>query len=218
MKSALVTGSESFGRYVSNPTKWLALAVDGKQVAGYQVHSLVLPSVVRFSPDVDDAGTTIVKKAIEVNADIIVSLGMSSGVGGFCLERTAINWIYNQKYCSAQENSKPLDLSRPAKDKMEVDLSHLDFEKLGQLFKQAGLSLESAISDDAGQYSCNSWMYRTMLAMQKQSVEIPYVFMHMSCTEESIEFIHDFDRENKVLIDKQDALKALEIVLQVSTS
>jgi pyrrolidone-carboxylate peptidase len=214
MKTALITGSETFGRYITNPTKWLALAADGKEIAGYQVHSLVLPSVVRLSSDVDDAGTTILKKAQEIGADIIISFGMASEVGGFRLERTATNWIYNQRYCSPQENNHSLDPSRPEKEEVKIDLSYLDMEKMQRLFEQVNLPFDSTISDDPGQYSCNGWIYRTMLAMQKQNVTIPYVFMHTACTEEAIGLMPDFDRANKVLIKKEDTLKALEIILQ----
>jgi pyrrolidone-carboxylate peptidase len=170
MKTVLITGSETFGRYITNPTKWAALTADGKEIAGYQVHSLVLPSVVRLSPEIDDAGTTILKKAQEVGTDIIISLGMASEVGGFRVERTATNWIHNEAYCSPQENDHPLDPSRPEKEEMKIDLSHLDIEKAQELFEQANLLMS------------------------------------------------DFDRENKIIIKKEDTLKALEIILQSSNS
>ncbi|HEV2403654.1 MAG TPA: hypothetical protein VGS08_05650 [Candidatus Saccharimonadales bacterium] len=217
MKIALITGSETFGQYVTNPTKWAALMADGKEIAGYKIHSLVLPSVVRLSSDIDDAGTTILKKAQEVGADIIISLGMASGAKGFRLERTATNWIHNQRYCSSQENDHPLDPSRPEKEEMKIDLSHLDMVKAQKLFERANLSFDPVISDEPGQYSCNAWIYGTLLAMQKQKLTIPYIFLHVACTKEAIELMPDFDRDHKLLIKKEDILKALKIILASSS-
>ena len=83
-----------------------------------------------------------------------------------------------------------------------------------ELFAKANIPFESKISEDAGSYACNGWMYRTLLAMKKKGLTIPYLFVHCSCTEESIEFIPEFDRVNKILIKKEDTIKALEIILQ----
>lgn len=82
------------------------------------------------------------------------------------------------------------------------------------LFKTARLPLDPDVSDDPGQYACNGWIYRTLIAKKKQNVGIPYLFVHMACTEETIELIPDFDREKKILIKKEDTIKALEIILQ----
>ena len=213
MKKALITGSETFGKYITNPTKWLALFADGKVIAGYEIHSLVFPSVVLNPEGVENKGEAIIRKAQEIGADMIISFGMASEVKGFRLEKSGINWVYNKKYLSEKENNRPLEPSQPEKEKIEVDLSLWDIEKMKGFFVDANLPLEASISDDAGQYSCNSWIYRTLLAMKKQKVNIPYLFVHCACTEEAIELVPDFDR-SKVLIRKEDMLKALEIVLQ----
>lgn len=63
MKKAIITGSETFGKYITNPTKWLALAVDGKIIADYEIYSIVFPSIVLFPQRIENHGETIVKKA-----------------------------------------------------------------------------------------------------------------------------------------------------------
>lgn len=214
MRKAIVTGSETFGKYITSPTKWLALSVDEKVIAGYEIHALVFPSIVIIPPGTENPGERIVKKAQEINADVIVSFGMASEVKGFRIERSGTNWIYNKKYLSASENNQPLDPSQPEKEQIKTDLSFWDIEKMQRLFSEAHISFDQVISDDPGQYSCNSWIYRTLLAMKKKQVSIPYLFVHTACTEEAIEFIPDFDRVNKHLNKKEDLLKALEIILQ----
>lgn len=214
MKTAIVTGSESFGKYITNPTKWLTLYVDGKEVAGFKIHSLVFPSVVVLPQGIENHGELIVKKAQEVNAQIIISFGMASEVKGFRIERTGVNWIFNEKYLSPSENNQPLDPSRPEKEQLKTDLSFWDLEKMQKLFLESNIPFESNISDDAGQYSCNGWIYRTLRAMKSKNLNIPYLFIHSACTEEAIELIEDFDRVNKQLNKKEEMLNALEIILQ----
>ena len=68
MKNILLTGSETFGKYLANPSKWLALTVDGKEIAGYKIHSLILPSVVLVPEGDEDPGIRIVKHALKINA------------------------------------------------------------------------------------------------------------------------------------------------------
>ncbi len=82
------------------------------------------------------------------------------------------------------------------------------------LFKEKKLPLDPVISDDPGRFSCNSWIYRTLIALKKYNINIPYLFVHTACTEESVEFIPDFPRDKKVLISKKYLPKALEIFLQ----
>ncbi len=213
MKKALITGSETFGKYITNTTKWLALSVDGKVIADYEIHSLIFPSVVLLPEGKENQGEAIVRKAQEIDADVIISFGMASEVKGFRLERSGTNWIYNEKYLSPSENNQPLDPSQPEKEQIQADLSSWNIVKMQELFAKANIPFDSKISDDPGQYSCNSWIYRTLLAIKKKQLAIPYLFVHTACTEEAIEFILDFDRVNKVLIKKENMIKALEIIL-----
>ena len=97
MKKALITGFETFGKYVTNPSKWLALSVDGKVIEGYEIHSIVFPIAVLFPEGEKNPGEIIIRKAQEINADVIISFGLASEVKGFCLEGSGINWICNEK-------------------------------------------------------------------------------------------------------------------------
>jgi pyrrolidone-carboxylate peptidase len=213
MKTALVTGFETFGKYVFNPSKWLSLSVDGKTIADYKIHSLVFPSIVRFPEDAQNPGAIVVKKAQEIGADLIISFGIASDVKGFRIERSATNWIYNEKYCQEYENNRPLDSSKPDKEQIQNDLSNWDIKKMQNLFREANIPFDSTISDDPGQFCCNALIYQTLRAMTKKEIKIPYLFIHCACTEESIELIQDFDRNNKIIIKKEDMKKALEIIL-----
>ncbi len=213
MKTALITGSETFGKYIFNPTKWLSLKAEGKVINGHKIHSLVFPSIIRLPRDAENHGETIVKKAIEINADVIISFGMASEVKGFRIERSATNWIELEKYCPKYENKRRIDDKKPAHEKAEIDLKYWDLEKIEEAFNKKKLPYDPQISDDPGQYSCNGWIYRTIYALEKYKLNIPYLFVHTACTKKAIEFLHDFSIK-KTLIKENDLVKALEIFLE----
>jgi pyrrolidone-carboxylate peptidase len=213
MKKAIITGSETFGNYMTNPTKWLALSSDRKIVAGHEIRSLVFPTPMRIPEDAENPGEIIAREAEEFGADVIISFGLASEAKGFRIERSATNWMYNEKYALPYENNMPLDLSRPEKERITIDLSRWDIGAMRERFAQAGIPFNSEISDDPGQYSCNSWIYRTHLALKKANFPIPYLFVHLSCTEDAIELMPEFDR-SKTLITGKDMIGALGIFLQ----
>lgn len=213
-KTALVTGSESFGRYVNNPSKWLALAVDGKIISNHYLHSLIFPTVVRLPPEAENQGEVIVQKAIEIKASVILSFGLASEAKGFRFERSATNWISNLRYCLPYENNRPITESHPPKEQIHYDLSYWDFDQMKRLFTQRHVPLDPRISDDPGQFSCNSWMYRTYYALENHKCTIPYAFVHLPCTEDAIEFIPDFPRDKKLIISKPQILQGFEMLLR----
>ncbi|MEK6923734.1 MAG: hypothetical protein AABW54_00665 [Candidatus Micrarchaeota archaeon] len=215
MKTAIVTGIEPFGPYRFNPTAWLAEQVHGKVISGYKIHSIVLPSEVRPSEGGVDHGETIVRKAQEIGADVIISLGIASEVRGFRIECQGTNWAYNEKYLPKSENDRPLDMARPEKEVLKMDLRPWNVRFLKRQFEKAGLPLERKISDDAGKYSCNSIIYRTLLAKKRRGLKTPFLFVHVSCTPETVRQIKGFD-ERKHLNKKEDLLTALEIILRLS--
>jgi len=214
VKTVLITGSETFGSYLVNPTKWLALTVKGTQIADFEIHSIIFPSVVLLPQGQENPGEQIVKRAREINAQAIISFGMASEVKGFRIERSGTNWIFNEKYLSKFENNQPLDSTRPDKEQLQADLTYWDFLKMQKLFNNAHIPFDSNISDEPGQYSCNSWIYRTLLALKKQHMNIPYLFVHTACTKDSVSLIPDFDEVNKVLITNENLLSALKIILK----
>lgn len=214
MKTALITGSETFGKYITNPTKWLALAVDRKIIQGHRIHSLIFPSIIRLPNDAENHGEIIVRKAKQIKADVIISFGLASTAKGFRLEKCASNWIENDDYASSYENKRAIDFKNPAHETVEINLALWDILKIKKSFAKNKIPFDSVISENPGQYSCNAWIYRTLKAMKKNNLNIPYLFVHTACTKKSIEFIPDFPHNKKILIKEKDLIKALEIFLE----
>ena len=213
MKTALITGSETFGKYITNPTKWLALAVDGKIINGHKIHSLIFPSVIRLPQDAENHGEIIVKKAIKIKADVIISFGQASTAKGFRLESSATNWIENNDYSAAYENKRRIDSAKPAHEKVEIDLKLWDLLTIRKSFAKKKILFDSHISRNPGQYSCNAWIYRTVCALKKHKLNTPYLFVHTACTKKAIEFIPNFPFTKKVLIKEKNLIEGLKIFL-----
>ena len=200
-----------------NPSKWLAVYANGRMIAGHKIFSIIFPTTTLLPSGVEDPGTTIVKKAIEIKADVIISFGLASEAKGFRIERSGYNWIENIPYCQPYEIFHVLDIKRPAKEQIRIDMSQWNLELIKKLCIEKNLPIDPKISDDPGRFSCNSWIYRTLIALKKLNVKIPYLFVHSACTEETIELIPDFPRDKKTVIPKEYLPRALEIFLQSYT-
>lgn len=212
-KNALVVGIEPFGAYRSNPTKWLAKRVNGKTISGHSIHSLVLPSVAFFQPGEPNHGETIVAAAKQAQADAIVCFGIGSDIRGFRIESSGVNWAENAKYLPLEQNNRVLDERKPAKHVLPINFGHWKLKQMRQRFEQEGLELEPDVSESAGHYSCNSMIYRTLLEQELHKLDIPFLFVHASCSHGSVRYDNEFDRK-KTLNRNRDLLKALEIILE----
>jgi pyrrolidone-carboxylate peptidase len=182
-------------------------------INGHKIHSLIFPSIVSLPKDVENHGETIVKKAIEIKADVIISFGMASAAQGFKIEEIASNWVESNKYCSSYENKKPINPLREAHEKVYIDLNLWNLAKIKKDFKKKKIPFDLDMSESDVQYSCNNWMYRTICALKNHKLKIPYLFVHVPCTKRAIEFIPDFPFNKKILIKENDMIKALEIFL-----
>lgn len=185
MKTLLITGFERFGDYTENITEVVASSL--KIVGDYEVHGLVFP--VRIFPENgEDYGETIFDKAKEIHADAIISMGISSSVPSVSIERQAINFVFNQKYCIGSEQNKPVTENYPIKELLFADTSRWQlttfWDLVGFSSELGMLNLDNdgaiRISRDAGTFCCNALMFRTLNVLELSDEEIPYLFLHVN--------------------------------------
>lgn len=207
VKTAILTGFQPFGAYPANPTKELALSLDGKILVGHRIRSFVFPTLVLSPEGEEDWGRKLVDEALALDASVIISLGLASESQGLRVEKFAANWVENDKYCTAFENRKPVQADRPAHEKLQMPLAHWDLVKLH--FELLGTNTPLQMSEDAGGYCCNALMYRTLRVMQDFGVDIPFVFAHVPCTRELVVHMPDFDRMGKAIIQQKDIHRAV---------
>jgi pyroglutamyl-peptidase len=212
MKTAVLTGFQPFGKYVVNPTEILARDWDGKIIADHLIHSLVFPTTVLGLGAAVDYGEAIIAKAVAVNASAIVSLGIALEVKGVRVETECVNWVESDVYCTPLENRKPVFSDRAPHEKKCVPLEAWDWVDLFERLAAVGIPLE--ISDNAGSYCCNALMLRVLRALEGSSRRLPFLFAHVSCTEQAVSMVPDFDRVHKVLLHQKDLTTIVEKLLE----
>ncbi|NGP44747.1 peptidase C15 [Bacillaceae bacterium SIJ1] len=160
MRKILLTGFEPFGSFESNPTQYIAKALDKTQFGDAVVESIVLP--VEF-----DKGPAVALKAVhDCKPDIVIATGMAAGRDRITPERVAINWGEGKTALGFRESGK---LEQDGPDGL---FSRLPLEELVSQLEREGIWAK--ISNTAGTYVCNAVMY-TLL----HHTSIPAGFIHV---------------------------------------
>ncbi len=151
--SVLVTGFGSFPGVASNPTEALARAVDGARVHGVPVVGRVLPVSFRRGPD------EAIAWARAVDARLVVGLGVAVSRAEVCVERVGVRVLEGRPDADGE--------TACLLDGPERVVATLDTARLAA-------ALGATLSDDAGRYVCNAWLYRVTAALP-----VPVGFVHV---------------------------------------
>lgn len=154
----LVTGFGSFLDVVDNPSGRLALAIDGYHDDLLEVTGRVLPVSYRRGP------ATAVALARSLAVDAVLGLGVAVGRTALSVERRAVRCV---------------DPGVPDIDGDGVDAIQLDGpdERLATMpVIQLAEALGATVSEDAGRYVCNAWLYQVTAALGS---EVPVGFVHL---------------------------------------
>lgn len=149
----LLTGFGPFRDVVDNPSAALVRAMDGRVVAGHRVVGLVLP--VRYGV----APRLTALRAAALDPVLVVGFGVATQRDGVEVETVA------HGRCEGEDVAgfvPPVDPIGPA----SVDAT-LDTARLAAL-------LGAGLSQDAGAYVCNRWLYDV-----PRAVAAPAGFVHL---------------------------------------
>lgn len=152
-RPVLITGFGAFPGVTDNPTVVLARAVQGVVVAGHPVVSEVLPVTWQGGPQ------RAIALARAQNAVLVVGLGVAMDRSQVCVETVA-----TQQDWARPDASGGLP---PTCDGPPWVSATLDCERLA-------LALEAQLSNDAGRYVCNAWLYQVT-----QALDCPVGFVHV---------------------------------------
>ncbi len=156
--TVLVTGFGAFPGVPRNPTAELAAALDGVRVAGHTIVGRVLP--VSFQRGPDEA----IALAVEHYASLVVGLGVATRRSVVCVESRGIRVAHDRLDVDGTGICLPEPLRADGPPIVEATL---DVQAL------AG-ALDARVSDDAGRYVCNAWLYRVAHALS-----VPVGFVHV---------------------------------------
>jgi pyroglutamyl-peptidase len=152
----LVTGFGPFLDVDENPSGRLARRLDGARVAGHSVHGELLPVTY------DEAPALTLALADRLRPALVVGLGVARGRKRVMVERIGRR--------PAQRALPDVRGRRPAPVKGAPAEVHatLDVEALAA-------AIGAVVSDDAGAYVCNAWLYTVTRALPG----VPVGFVHV---------------------------------------
>ena len=150
MRAVLVTGFGPFGAVEHNPSGALAREVDGASVAGCSVRGLELPVSYRRAP-------ALTREAAR-GCRLVVGLGVAVQREGVQVE------LVGRRHCERPDvDGEEPGLVGPERLEVSVDAA---------AFAEA---LGGTLSEDAGSYVCNAWLYTAL-----RDLSVPAVFVHIA--------------------------------------
>ena len=150
MKTLLITGFDSFGGAVINPS-WEAVKRLPEKIGKYELCKLILPTIY------GKASGILLEKAAEIRPDVIISVGQAGGRDAVTPERIAVNI----RAARIPDNEGTLlDGDRIAPEGPAAYFSTLPVEAMRDAIRRKGIP--SAVSNTAGSFVCNDVMYSAL--------------------------------------------------------
>ena len=163
----LITGFDPFGGETMNPA-WEAVKLLKDEIGGAQIIKLQIPTVVGKSIQ------KIHEKMQEIHPDIVISVGQAGGRFGVTPERVAIN--VTDARIPDNEGNQPIDVPI-FEDGDTAYFSNLPVKAMVQAIKHAGYPY--VLSNSAGTYICNHFMYGILYYIQKEFPGVRGGFIHV---------------------------------------
>lgn len=149
-----MTGFGPFDAIQDNPARSLALAVDGAFAAGVEIRGAEMP--VSYARSV----AVTVARIAALSPRAVLGVGVAADRSAAMIERGAGRRVTTQR---ADIDGVIAPALPPGPERLPsgpvVDLAR---------------ALDVALSDDAGCYVCNAWLYRMLL-----EAAVPVVFLHV---------------------------------------
>ena len=165
MRSVLVTGFETFGGHDENPSALVAMALDGRAIAGARVTGRILP--------VDLGGLDAALDAALAGdvPDAVLAFGLAGNEAVIRLERVALNVadFGIPDNAGVTHRNAPLEPGGP-----DARFSRLPLEAILDATLAAGIP--ARLSETAGLYLCNAAMYRLL---GRLDATVPCGFVHL---------------------------------------
>ncbi|HEY4442368.1 MAG TPA: hypothetical protein VGN14_18050 [Candidatus Elarobacter sp.] len=167
-RHVLLTGFEPFGPHPVNPSELLARSVEGRIVAGRLVSVRILPVETRTL-----AGR--IETALhEEQPEFVIGLGYAAGRAALGLERVALNALDFEIPDAVGTMRKNDVVQRGGPDARFATLP------LGEIVDAWGhVGVPGYVSNSAGTYLCNQWLYETLALTTNTAPPVPVGFVHV---------------------------------------
>ena len=150
MKKLLITGFDSFGGAVINPS-WEAVKRLPEKIGEYELCKLNLPTIYGKASEI------LLERSAKIHPDVIISVGQAGGRDAVTPERIAVN-IRAARI--ADNEGTILDGARIVPEGPAAYFSTLPVEAMRDAIRSK--NIPSAVSNTAGAFVCNDVMYSAL--------------------------------------------------------
>jgi len=169
-RTVLVTGFEPFDGDECNPSREIALALDGSEIAAHRVVGAALPTEFARAPQV-------LEELIERHAPaLVLALGLAASRAGLGLERVALNWIDARIPDNA--GAQPVDVPVVA-GAATAYLANLPLKAMLARLQAAGI--DATLSHSAGTFVCNQVFFALAHRIATRAAPLRGGFVHVPC-------------------------------------
>jgi pyroglutamyl-peptidase len=191
MKRVLITGFEPFGGEEINPS-WEAVRLLPDRIGECSLTKMLVPVVFT------EAAERVIRKAREVSADVILSIGQAGGRAGITPEAVAINLCYAKIPDNA--GNQPKDEAVMVGGESAY-FSTLPVRRIAEAIAEAGI--RSEVSYSAGAYVCNDLLYRLLAEFDGSGVGVGFIH---------VPYVTEQNKEPSMSLD--DIVKGLTVAIE----
>lgn len=162
-RKLLITGFDAFGKATINPS-WEAVKLLPDTIGDFEVHKWEIPTVFGL------AAETVLKKAGEVQPDVILCVGQAGGRDAVTPERIAVN-IRDAKIpdnAGNQPVGQFVEENGPA-----AYFSTVPVMAMAQAIRDA--RIPGAVSNSAGAFVCNDTLYGLLHHYAGTDVKVGFI-------------------------------------------
>lgn len=167
-RRVLLTGFEPFGPHLVNPSELLVRSLEGRIVGGCVVAARIFPVETRTLQDRIEAALR------EERPEFVIGIGYAPGRASLGIERVAVNVLDFDLPDAVGTMRKDDPVQRGGPDGR---LSTLPLSAIVAAWAELGVP--GYVSDSAGTYLCNQWLYETLALTSNASPPIPTGFLHV---------------------------------------
>ena len=167
-RKVLLTGFEPFGPHLVNPSELLVRSLEGRTVGGCIVGVRVIPVETRTLQD------RIATALREEQPEFVIGVGLAAGRAALSVERVAVNVLdfgFPDAVGTMRKND-PVQRGGP-----DGRLSTLPLTEIVAAWGEAGVP--GYLSESAGTYLCNQWLYETLALTANAAPPILAGFIHV---------------------------------------
>lgn len=167
--SIIITGFEPFGGDKTNPSEQVAKQLNGLNINGEVVSSLILPV------QAESAFNKVQEAMTKLQPKVIVLLGLAAGRAFITPERVAIN--ISDYPIKDNGGAQPID-SAIIENGENAYFSSLPIKAITSALNES--NIPTRVSNSAGTYVCNDLFYRVLHAVQGIDVKCGFIHIPMS--------------------------------------